>query len=155
MKSRPLVAAEMPPRTKPSLYPPVYAARMTGRVKRALGDAFALQNFGVNLVRLAPGGLSALHHRHSRQDEFVYVLAGTATLVTDDGEHAMPAGTCVGFPAGGTAHHFENRSDRDVVYLELGDRSAGDAVEYPRDDLAAKQDENGRWVFTHKDGSPW
>lgn len=152
---RAVPAAAVAPRAKPSIYPPIFAARVTGRVKRALGDAFGLRNFGVNLVHLAPGAISALHHRHSRQDEFVYVLAGTLTLVTDEGVQTMGAGACVGFRAGGTAHHLENRTQEEVAYLEVGDRSPGDAAEYPHDDLAAAQDEHGRWVFTHKDGSAW
>ncbi len=155
VKSVPVLAREVPPRTAKSLYPPVYAARTEGREKRVLGTAFGLKNFGVNLVRLAPGSISALHHRHGRQDEFVYVLEGTPTLVTDDGEFAMPPGSCVGFPAGGTAHHLVNRGERDAVYLEVGDRSAGDSVEYPRDDLAAALQPDGTWRFTHKDGTPW
>jgi uncharacterized cupin superfamily protein len=155
MTLRALVAAHVPPRTKPSNYPPIFAAKMTGRVKRILGDAFGLKNFGVNLVRLAPGGLSALHHRHARQDEFVYVLEGTVTLVTDDGEQTMGPGSCVGFKAGGSGHHFVNRGTSDVVYLEVGDRTPGDTVEYPNDDIAAAQNEAGAWVFTHKDGTPW
>jgi uncharacterized cupin superfamily protein len=155
MTSRAVHAAEMPPRTKPSIYPPVFAVRVAGRTKQPLGDPFGLTNFGVNRVVLAPGGASALHHRHSRQDEFVYVLSGVATLVTDDGEQPMTAGMCVGFKAGGTAHHFENRSTEDVVYLEMGDRASGDSAEYPREDLAARLDLSGRWVFTHKDGTPW
>ncbi len=150
-----IVAANAPPRAKPSIYPPVFARLMTNRVKHPLGDLFGLTNFGLNLVRLAPGGMSALHHRHSKQDEFVYVLEGTATLIVDDGEQEMPAGMCVGFKAGGTAHHFENRTSQDVVYLEIGDRTPGDSAEYPHDDIAAKQDADGKWVFTHKDGTPW
>jgi uncharacterized cupin superfamily protein len=155
MTLRALVAADTPPRVKPSNYPPVFAKRMTGRVKRTLGDLFGLKNFGVNLVRLSPGGLSALHHRHSRQDEFVFVLEGNATLVTDDGEQSMGPGMCVGFKAGGSAHHLENRSTSDVVYLEVGDRTPNDTAEYPHDDIAAAQAAGGGWIFTHKDGTPW
>ncbi len=66
-----LVAADVPPRTKPSNYPEPFASRMAGRVKRPLGDLFGLKNFGVNLTCLLPGAVSALHHRHSRQDEFI------------------------------------------------------------------------------------
>jgi uncharacterized cupin superfamily protein len=155
MSVKPVDALAVPPRTKPSNYPPVFAARMTGREKRALGEAFGLANFGVNLVRLAPGARSALHHRHARQDEFVYVLEGTATIVVDDAEHAAGPGTCIGFRAGGAAHHVENRSATEVVYLEVGDRLPGDAAEYPHDDLAAVQDADGRWRFVHRDGTPW
>ena len=66
-----VVAAQAPPRTKPSIYPEPFASRMAGREKRSLGDQFGLANFGVNLVRLLPGAGSALRHAHSRQDEFV------------------------------------------------------------------------------------
>ena len=49
-----VVAAEVPPRSKPSAYPEPFALRMAGREKRQLGDQFGLANFGVNLTRLAP-----------------------------------------------------------------------------------------------------
>lgn len=151
----PIRAAEAPPRTKASNYPDIFARRMIGREKRPLGDLFGLKNFGVNLTRLAPGAESALLHRHSRQDEFVYVLDGTPTLVTDEGEHTLAPGDCMGFPAKGLAHQLVNRSGADVVYLEIGDRLPGDTGEYPADDLRADQDEAGRWVFSHKDGRPY
>lgn len=150
-----LVAAEAPPRVRKSVYPAPYAARMDGREKRPLGDLFGLVNFGVNLTRLAPGAMSALRHAHSKQDELVYILEGTPTLVTDAGETALQPGMCAGFRAGtGDAHHLVNRSNRDVVYLEVGDRTPGDSAEYPDDDLQATLVQ-GSWVFTHKDGTPY
>ena len=76
-----VVAAEAPPRTRPSFYPPEFAARVAGRVKRPLGDLFGLSNFGVNLTRLGPGAASSLHHKHSKQDELIYVLEGRPTLM--------------------------------------------------------------------------
>jgi len=121
-----------------------------------LGDLFGLKTFGVNLTRLAPGAASSVHHRHSRQDEFVYVVEGEPVLVTDAGEMRLRPGFCAGFPAGGTAHHLENRTARDVLYLEIGDRGAGDEVEYPADDLALVPDPTtGRRRYTHKDGRSW
>lgn len=150
-----LMAADAPLRTKPSNYPEPFFSRMAGREKRPLGDLFGLRNFGVNLTRLAPGSESALLHRHSRQDEFVYILDGEPTLVTDAGEVALSPGMCAGFPAGGLAHQLVNRTDRDVLYLEVGDRTPGDEGSYPQDDLRAALDAEGRWVFTHKDGRPY
>ena len=83
MTDRPaLFASEAPPRSKRTNYPAPFAARVAGRDKRPLGDLFGLRNFGVNLTRLAPGAASSLHHRHSGQDEFIYVLEGEATLFT-------------------------------------------------------------------------
>jgi uncharacterized cupin superfamily protein len=149
------MASSVPPRTKPSSYPEPFFTRMGKREKRPLGDFFGLRNFGVNLTRLAPGGESALLHRHTRQDEFVYILEGEATLVTEDEEVALSPGMCAGFPAQGIAHQLVNRTDRDVVYLEIGDRTAGDEGSYPRDDLKAVLGSDGRWVYTHKDGRPY
>lgn len=150
-----LVAAEAPARTKPSNYPEPYFSRMGKRVKRPLGDLFGLKNFGVNLTRLLPGGQSALLHRHTRQDEFVFILEGAPTLVTDEGEVELAPGMCAGFPAAGRAHQLVNRTGEDVVYLEIGDRTAGDEGSYPSDDLMAVLGPDGRWIFAHKDGRPY
>ena len=150
-----IVASQTPPRVKPSIYPEPFASRMAGREKRPLGDLFGLANFGVNLVRLLPGGGSALRHAHSRQDEFVYILQGNAVLITDAGETQLSAGMCAGFKFGtGNGHQLLNRSSVDVIYLEVRDRSAGDTVVYPDDDLQAAFVE-GKWQFAHKDGSPY
>ena len=145
---------EAAPRVKPSNYPPEFAARMEGRVKRPLGDLFGLTNFGVNLTTLAPGAASALQHRHSRQDEFVFVLEGEAVLVTGNEETLLGPGICAGFKAGGVSHHLENRSTAPVLYLEIGDRTEGDEVAYPVDDLVALR-EGGAWRFRRKDGTPY
>jgi uncharacterized cupin superfamily protein len=151
-----VVALEAAPRTKPSNYPEPFFSRMAGREKRPLGDLFGLSNFGVNLTRLRPGGCSALRHAHSKQDEFVYILAGQAVLITDDGETPLVPGMCAGFKAGtGNGHHLVNRADEDVLYLEVGDRSAGDAVSYPDDDLQAVLDQDGKWRFLHKNGASY
>ena len=143
------------PRTRPTNYPEPFASRMAGREKRPLGDLFGLQRFGVNLTWLAPGAQSALRHRHSLQEEFVYVLEGEPTLVTDAGETRLRPGLCAGFAAGGISHHLVNRSARDVVFLEVGDRPPGDEVSYPADDIQAVMGEDGRWRFAHKDGTPY
>ena len=150
-----LRAADAPPRTKPSNYPEPFFSRMAGREKRPLGDLFGLTNFGVNLTRLMPGGESALLHRHTRQDEFVYILEGRPTLVTESGEAVLEPGMCAGFPAGGEAHQLVNRTDDEVVYLEIGDRTPGDEGSYPRDDLKAVLGPDGKWVFTRRDGTPY
>lgn len=150
-----LAAAEAPPRAKPSVYPEPFRSRMAGRVKHPLSDLFGLRNFGVNLTRLRPGGESALLHRHSRQDEFVYVIEGNPTLVTDEGEVELAPGMCAGFAAGGVAHQLVNRTERDAVYLEVGDRSPGDEGSYPQDDLRAVLGPDGQWGFTRKDGTPY
>jgi uncharacterized cupin superfamily protein len=137
-------------------YPEPYRSRAAGRVRRVLGDLFGLTNFGVNLTRLPPGGISALRHTHSREDEFVFILEGEPTLVTDAGETPLRPGMCAGFKAGsGDGHHLVNRSQAEVAYLEIGDRNLGDTVVYPDDDLGRALTADGRRIFVHRDGTPY
>lgn len=150
-----LLASEAPTRATPSNYPEPFASRMAGRVKRPLGDLFGLTNFGVNLTRLAPKAVSSLRHAHTKQDEFIYILQGHPVLHTDKGRTQLSPGMCAGFKAGtGDGHRLINESAEDVVYLELGDRTAGDEGSYPDDDLKALMVE-GKWKFVHKDGAPY
>ena len=150
-----LPAAAVAPRTKPSNYPEPFFSRMLKREKRQLGDVFGLKNFGVNLTRLMPGGESALLHRHSKQDEFIYILQGNPTLVTETAEVTLSPGMCAGFPAAGEAHQLVNRTGEDVLYLEVGDRTSGDEGSYPKDDIQAALGPDGKWLFSHKDGTPY
>ena len=74
---------------------------------------------------------------------------------TDEGLTVLEPGTCAGFKAGtGNAHRLLNDTDQEVVYLEIGDRTPGDEVAYPDDDLRARFVE-GAWAFMHKDGTAY
>ena len=150
----PLVAVEVSPRAQATIYPPPFASRVAGRIKRRLGDHFGLTKLGINFTTLEPGSQSALLHRHTLQEEFVYIVAGTAVLRTGEAEHELSAGMCIGFRPDGPAHHLLNRSDQPVHYLEIGDRPGGDAADYPEDDLVAQM-VDGAWATTHREGSPW
>ena len=155
-KAKPVVAADVAPRVKPSVYPEPFKSRMQGRTKRQLGEVFGIKNFGVNLTTLHPGGESALFHKHAKQDEFIYVVSGRPTLITEEGEFELSPGMCAGFPKGtGDGHHFLNRTDTDAVILVIGDRTAGDVVTYPDDDLLGTPLPGGGYVFTHKDGTSY
>src|SRR3954451_20900416 len=91
-----IVASEAPLRARHTAYPEPFASRMAGRFKRPLGDLFGLTRFGVNLTVITPRGQSALRHAHTQQDEFVYVLKGRPTLVTDGGDTQLAPGMCSG-----------------------------------------------------------
>lgn len=148
-----IIDPENVPSRTTSIYPEQFKPLMAGRIKQALGNAAGLKNFGVNLVTLAPGSCSALRHWHTQQDEFIYVIEGEVTLITNAGAQILKSGMMVGFPAGEEdGHQLVNKSDSIVVYLEIGDRTPDDVVNYPDDDLIAKATPNG-WAFTHKDGS--
>ncbi|MGC2204102.1 MAG: cupin domain-containing protein [Stellaceae bacterium] len=149
-------AASVPPSRASRGYPEPFAARVAGRERRALGDVFGLTNFGVNLTRLPPGCSSALRHTHTREDEFIYIVEGEPILVTNTGETPLCPGMCAGFKAGsGDAHHLLNRSGREVVYLEMGDRNPGDTVIYPDDDIGRALAPSGERIFVHRDGRPY
>jgi uncharacterized cupin superfamily protein len=147
-------AADAAPRKAPIAYPVSFHAQIGNRIKRPLGDLFGLKNFGVNITTLAPGARSALQHNHSRQDEFIFILAGEAVLVTGEVETVLGPGMCAGFPAGDASHHLENRGHAPVDYLEMGDRTEGDAVDYPHDDLVATM-KDGQRIFHRKDGTAY
>jgi uncharacterized cupin superfamily protein len=138
-----------------TVYPAAFAAGLKGRIKRALGDAGGLTQFGVNLTTLEAGAISALRHWHSREDEFVYVLSGELTLVTDEGEELLGPGVAIAFPAGEpNAHQLANRGKAVATYLEVGTRAAEDVITYPDDDLRLVKRDSQR-LFVRKSGDPY
>ena len=148
-------ADRIAPRTG-SVYPAHLRSAVAGRLKRALGDPFGLDQFGVNLTELPPGVQSSLRHWHSHEDEFVYILEGEATLITDAGEEVLRSGDCAGFKAGvADGHCLVNRTEQPVRYIEIGSRRLDlDRVGYPAVDLAVEPDGRGGRRILRKDGTP-
>jgi len=138
-----------------TIYPAEFAKGFEGRIKRALGNAGGLTQFGVNLTTLEPGAMSAHRHWHAKEDEFIYVLDGELTLVTDAGEEVLRPGMAATFPAGeANGHQLVNRSARPATYLEVGTRSPDEDAQYPDIDLRLQKRE-GKAVFLHKSGEPY
>ena len=134
-------------------YPPPYDAPCLARERKTLGDAGGLTQFGVNLLSIEPGVWSSQRHWHSAEDEFVWVLEGEVTLITDAGEEVLRPGDCAAFPAGkADGHHLVNRSGAIVRVLEIGTRSADDRCAYPDADMIA---EPGDDFYRHRDGTPY
>jgi uncharacterized cupin superfamily protein len=134
-------------------YPAPFAALSANRLRRRLGDAGGLVDFGVNLTRLPPGEWSSQRHWHSHEDEFVFVVEGALVLVEDAGETVLRQGDAAAFPKGtGNGHHLINRSERDAVYLEIGSRQPEDVTRCSDVDMMSSS-ADGR--FLHKDGSPY
>lgn len=137
-------------------YPPEFAEASAGRLKRRLGDHGGLANFGVNHVTLPPGCASALRHWHTRQDEFVMVLSGELSLVTDAGEQVLGPGMCAAFPAGrADGHALFNRSAAEATYIEIGDRTDPDEVDYPDVDMQVKWVDGEQRLVRRSDGTPY
>jgi uncharacterized cupin superfamily protein len=147
--------AEDVPESNATAYPEPYRALNSNRYGRRLGEFAGLKNFGVNLVRIVPGGQSSCRHAHAAQDEMVLVMEGEITLETDAGREKLKPGTWVGFPKGtGDAHRFINETDRDVVFLVVGDKSP-DKVTYPDVDMYGEHGADGVFRYTRKDGTPY
>src|SRR6516164_2443010 len=144
------------PESNASRYPEPFRELQRKRHNRRLSDHAGLKNYGVNLVRVEPGGQSSARHAHTKQDEFVYIIEGELVLVTDAGRETVGKGTCVAFPAGTRdGHHFLNVTDQDATFLVVGDRTPGDEVIYSDIDLELKAGPDGIKAFRHKDGSPY
>lgn len=121
---------------------------------RLFSDTGGLTQFGAFVETLAPGARSSDRHWHETEDEFLYMLAGEATVVENDGGHAIGPGDACCWPAGVTnGHHVVNRSDAPCTYLVVGTRNASDRVHYSDIDKILIR-ENGTRRLTRRDGTP-
>ncbi len=146
--------AKLPADTRTG-YPPPFDRVVVGRERKRLGNAAGLDQFGVNLTTLKPGAASALRHWHEQEDELVFILEGEAVLIEDGGETVLKPGDAAGFKANSpNGHHLVNKSERDVVYLEVGARSKYERAHYPDVDLMVVRDDTGM-RYTHKNGEPY
>jgi uncharacterized cupin superfamily protein len=151
----PKIAIEALPVHATSTYPAQYRKMVEGRLRKRLGDAAALTQFGVNLTTLKPGAATSLRHWHTNEDELVYILEGEVVLMEDEGETVLKAGDAAGWKAGvRNGHHLINRSDRDAVLLEIGSRSPREHSEYSDVDMIYDRDERGTRI-THRSGEPY
>src|SRR5262247_3694634 len=69
-----------------------------------------LTQFGAYVETLQPGSRSAERHWHEQEDEFLYLLAGEATVIEVDGAHLLRPGDAACWPAGtANGHQVLNR----------------------------------------------
>jgi uncharacterized cupin superfamily protein len=149
----PKIDMESVPKRMGSGYPPEFAGPCADRIRRRLGDAGGLTQYGVNIMQLPPGNWSSQRHWHSHEDEFVYIVSGEVVLVEDEGETVLRAGDCAAFPMNsGNGHHMQNRSGEVAVYLEVGTRHPDDMTTCSDIDLKSA---NADGVWRHKDGTAY
>ncbi len=135
-------------------YPTPHDEPCRNRMRRRLGEAAGLTQFGVNRLTLPPGAWSSQRHWHTHEDEFVWVIEGEVVLVTDAGEEILREGDCAAFKAGDPdGHYLVNRSGADAIVLEVGGRDvARDACDYPDIDMIARPGED---FYRHRDGTAY
>jgi uncharacterized cupin superfamily protein len=89
-------------------------------VKRSVSNALDAEHLALNYYELEPGESFGFgYHRHADQEELFYVLEGTATFDTEDGEVRVSAGEVVRFEPG-EWQLGSNETDDLVVALALG-----------------------------------
>jgi uncharacterized cupin superfamily protein len=132
-----------------TIYPAPHDKVVKGRFKRRLGTALGLTDLGVNLTTLMQGAASAMRHHHSNNDEFIFVVDGEVTLVTNEGEQVLSTGMCAGFPKGKKdGHQLINKSDRPALYLEAGTNLMPDLITYPDTKLYLYENDKGHGTFS-------
>ena len=123
---------------------------------RDLGRAAGVERLGTYIERLPAGRRTSRLHAHAREEETVFVLAGTPVLRwrAPGGpleESALRKGSFGAFRAGtGIAHSIYNPGPEEAQLLVVGERQPGDRVVYP-DDPALEawrtaQGSNRRWT---------
>jgi uncharacterized cupin superfamily protein len=118
-----------------------------------LSKAGGITQFGAYLDMLMPGGVSSQRHWHTAEDEFLYILHGTATLIDNDGDHLLGPGDTVCWPHGcPNAHHLTNRGTAPCTYLIIGTRVAHDTCHYP-DEAERQVNGDTRWHIEDDTGA--
>jgi uncharacterized cupin superfamily protein len=77
------IAASSVPVRRGSGYPAPYDQPCAERARQPVARSSGLTQFGVNLTVIPPGGWSSQRHWHSHEDEFVWILEGELTLISN------------------------------------------------------------------------
>lgn len=111
-----------------------------------------LTQFGAYLDTLMPGAVSSQRHWHVAEDELLFVIGGTATVIDDDGAHDLTPGDAACWQHGDpNAHHVMNKTDSPLRYLIVGTRVAHDICHYP-DEAEQKVNLDATWQVVTSDG---
>ncbi|HHH36474.1 MAG TPA: cupin domain-containing protein [Gammaproteobacteria bacterium] len=114
------------------------------RQRKSLGDAVGLNNIGIHLIQVEPGKDTTEYHRHYHEEECMYVLSGSGTLLVGDEKFHIGKGDFIGFPAGGPAHALSNTGQETLVCLVMGQRLEHDVADYPHQGKRLYRN-SGKW----------
>jgi len=115
-----------------------------------LARSVGLRRTGVNFVRVPAGRESFVYHSHRHEEEWIYLLSGTAIALIDGVEYAVHAGDFIGFPAPSVAHLLRNPGPADLVYLVGGENREFEIAEFPG--LGKRMVRNGQHVEVQETG---
>jgi uncharacterized cupin superfamily protein len=114
---------------------------------RWFGHPFEADKLGASLWEFPPGSPGSELHMHYGVEEMFFVLSGTLTVRTPEGEEQLSAGDVVYFPEGPDGlHDFSNPSAEPVRMLAVSTKRFPDVVAYPERGVA--------WVATRHPERP-
>jgi uncharacterized cupin superfamily protein len=115
-----------------------------------LARSVGLKRTGVNLIRVPAGRESFVYHSHRFEEEWVYLLSGTAIARIDGVEYSVNAGDFIGFPAPSVPHLLRNPGPAELVYLVGGENRDFEVAEFP--ELGKRMVRNGQNVEVQDTG---
>lgn len=99
---------------------------------KRLGAYGGGRQVGVGIDVLKPGQFSNRFHYHLKEEEHVFILKGSATLILGERRYVMQERDYCCFPAGQRAgHHLLNHTTQDCVFLTIGDNHPDDIAVFP------------------------
>jgi uncharacterized cupin superfamily protein len=102
---------------------------------------------GASLSELLPGSAEGSLHMHYGVEAMFFVLSGTLTVRTPEGEEQLSPGEVVYFPEGPDGlHTFSNPTAEPVRMLGISTKRFPDVVAYPERGVA--------WVATRPSRAP-
>ena len=114
---------------------------------RWFGHPLGTDMLGASLLELLPGAPDSPLHMHYGVEEMFFVLSGTLTVRTPDGEEQLSPGAVVYFPEGPDGlHTFSNPTSEPVRVLGISTKRFPDVVAYPERGVA--------WVATRHPERP-
>lgn len=114
---------------------------------RWFGHPFGADALGASLRELGPGSPEDWMHMHYGLEEMFFVLSGTPTVRTPEGEERLAPGDVVYFPEGPAGlHTFSNPAAEPARILGISTKRFPDVVAYPERGVA--------WVATRHPERP-
>lgn len=100
--------------------------------RKQLGEAAGGDRLGCSLYEIPAGKRSWPYHYHTRNEEALFVLAGSGTLRLDGETVPLGAGDYVALPADETgAHRVVNDGDGSLRYLAVSTMDEPEVTVYP------------------------
>jgi len=105
--------------------------------RKQLGRAAGSEGLGVSRYSIPPGNGTWHRHYHTANEEGLYVLEGTGTLVLgpDEEEISLAAGIFASFPADERGVHAIEEGEDGLELLMLSEMNEPDVAVYPDENM--------------------